>query len=208
LKIEGNKVQQMINDIIRSSKISTLIEQIEVTDKTFLSEVLKETKNKKARTALVKNKVRQIIEEKAHLNPVYYEKMEGKTEAIIREEREERKEDADYFNRYEDILMDLYGQEEERKKLGFTNAFEFAVYETLLKEVDDANISKDITKKVFEGIKEEITNIPDWQNKLTSQKKLESTIYDILNETGNKKIENNIDDIIEQVIELAKRNLR
>ena len=101
----------------------------------------------------------------------------------------------------------MYGQEEERKKLGFTNAFEFAVYETLLKEVDDGNISKDITKKIFEGIKEEITNIPDWQNKLTSQKKLESTIYDILNETGNKIIENKIDEIIEQVIMLAKRNL-
>ena len=208
LKIEGNKVQQMINDIIRSSKISTLIEQREVTDETFLSDVFKETRNKKARTALVKNKVRQIIEEKAHLNPVYYEKMKERLEAIIREEREERREDADYFNKYEKILRDLYGQEEERKKLGFTNAFEFAVYETLLNDVGDANISKDITKKIFDGIKEEITKIPDWQNKLTSQKKLEATIYDVLNETGNKKIESNIDDIIEQVIELAKRNLR
>jgi type I restriction enzyme, R subunit len=207
LKIEGNKVQQMINDIIRASKISTLIEQRPVTDETFLSDVLKETKNRKARTALVKNKVRQIIEEKAHLNPVYYEKMKERLEAIIRDERKERREDADYFNRYEKILKDLYGQEEERKKLGFTSAFEFAVYETLLKEFDDENISKDITKKIFEGIKEEITNIPDWQNKLTSQKKLESTIYDILNETGIKKIENNIDEIIKQVIMLAKRNL-
>lgn len=208
LKIEGNKVQQLINDIIRSSNISTLIEQREVTDKTFLSDILKETRNKKARTALVKNKVRQIIEEKAHLNPVYYEKMKERLEAIIREEREERREDADYFNRYEKILKDLYGQEEERRKLGFTNAFEFAVYETLLNEVDDGNISKNTTKKIFQGIKEEITNIPDWQNKLTSQKKLESTIYDILNETGNKKIENNIDDIIKQVVELAKRNIK
>ena len=207
LKIEGNKVQQMINDIIRSSKISTLIEQREVTDETFLSDVLKETKNKKARTALVKNKVRQIIEEKAHLNPVYYEKMKERLEAIIREEREERSEDADYFNRYEKILKDLYGQEEERKKLGFTNSFEFAVYETLLRDVNDGNFSKDITRKIFEGIKQEITNIPDWQNKLTSQKKLESTIYDILNETGNKKIINDIDNIIEQIVVLAKRNL-
>ena len=208
LKVEGNKVQQMINDIIRSSNISTLIEQREVTDKTFLSDVLKETKNKKARTALVKNKVRQIIEEKAHLNPVYYEKMKERLEAIIREEREERREDADYFNRYEEILKDMYGQEEERKKLGFTNAFEFAVYETLLGITKDENISKETTKKVSEGINEEITKIKDWQKKLTSQKKLESTIYDILNDTNNKKIENKIDDIIEQVIELAKRNLK
>lgn len=73
--------------------------------------------------------------------------MKERIEAIIREEREERREDADYFNKYEKILKDWYGQEDERRKLGFTNAFEFAVYETLLKEVDDENISKDITKK-------------------------------------------------------------
>src|SRR5438093_1251818 len=47
LKIEGNKVQQLINDIIRSSNISTLIEQREVTDETFLYDLLKETVKKK-----------------------------------------------------------------------------------------------------------------------------------------------------------------
>jgi type I restriction enzyme R subunit len=209
LKIEGNKVQQMINDIIRSSKISTLIEQREVTDQTFLSDVvLKETQNKKARTALVKNKVRQIITEKAHLNPVYYEKMKERLESIIREEKEERKEDADYFNKYEEILKELYGQEEERKKLGFTNNFEFAVYEELLKVTKDANLSKSSTKKISEGINEEITKIKDWQKKLTSQKRLESTIYDILIQTGNKKIENKVDELIEQIMNLAKLNLK
>jgi hypothetical protein len=132
--------------------------------------------------------------------------MKERLEAIIREEREVRSEDADYFNRYEKILKDLYGQEEERKKLGFTNAFEFAVYETLLKELGDGYVSKDITRRIFEGIKQEITNIPDWQNKLTSQKNW-SLLYDILNETGNKKIINDIDNIIEQIVVLAKRNL-
>jgi len=209
LKIEGNKVQQMINDIIRSSKISTLIEQREVTDQTFLKDVvLAETKNKKARTALVKNKVKQIIEEKAHLNPVYYEKMKERLEAIIREEKEERRDDADYFNKYEEILKELYGQEEERQKLGFTNNFEFAVFETLVKETKDQNLSKDTTKKISEGINDEITKIKDWQKKLSSTKKLESTIYDILNETGNKKIENKMDNLIEQIINLAKINLK
>ena len=35
----------------------------------------------------------------------------------------------------------------------------------------------------------------------------ESTIFDILNETGNKKIAKYIDEIIEQIIELAQRDL-
>jgi hypothetical protein len=33
---------------------------------------------------------------------------------------------------------------------------------------------------------------------------MEATIYDILNKIGNKKIENNTDEIIEQFIVLAK----
>ena len=178
LKIEGNKVQQMINDIIRSSKISTLIEQREVTDETFLSDViLKETKNRKARTALVKNKARQIIAEKAHLNPIYYEKLKERLENLIQAEKEERREDADYFNKYEEILKELYSQEEERTKLGFNNAFEFAVYETLLKITENLDISKDTTKKIAVGIQDETTKIKDWQKKLTSQKKLEPTIF-------------------------------
>lgn len=81
----------------------------------------------------------------------------------------------------------------------------------LVNSLDNKYCSKcsyPLVPSAFEEIKlEEITNIPDWQNKLTSQKKLETTIYDILNETGNKKIENKIDEIIEQVIVLAKRNL-
>ena len=43
--------------------------------------------------------------------------MKERLEAIIREEREERREDADYFNRYEKILKDLYGQEERERNL-------------------------------------------------------------------------------------------
>ena len=44
-----------------------------------------------------KNKARQIITEKAHLNPAYYEKMKERLENLINEEKEERKEDADYL---------------------------------------------------------------------------------------------------------------
>lgn len=75
LREDGKKVQQLIDDHIRSLQISQLMDVREITDATFLSDAVKLAKSEKARTALVKNKARQIITEKAHLNPAYYEKM-------------------------------------------------------------------------------------------------------------------------------------
>jgi type I restriction enzyme, R subunit len=177
LKEEGKKVQQLIDEHIRSLAISKLMDVREITDKTFLSDVSK-LKNEKARTALVKNKARQIIAEKSYQNPAYYEKMKERLENLIREEKEERKEDADYFNKYKDILEELYGQDKEREKLGFTNIFEFAIFEEMLRlfaKTKDANKVKDnkelcqvLTTK---DIKPEV-QLVDWKNKKSSVKQL------------------------------------
>ena len=53
-------------------------------------------------------------------------------------------------------LQELLDEENERKKLGFSNMFEFAVYEELLKVPKDKKNSKDFTKKISEGIRKEI----------------------------------------------------
>jgi type I restriction enzyme R subunit len=220
LKEEGRKVQQLIDDHIRSLAISKLMDVREITDETFLSDVSK-LKSVKARTALVKNKARQIIAEKAYQNPAYYEKMKERLENLIREEKEERKEDADYFNKYKDILEELYGQDKEREKLGFINNFEFAVFEELLRLFEknsDKNKEKDknrelcqvLTKKISKDIKPEV-QLVDWKNKKSSVKQLSLIIEDVLlSESDDKKeIQKSIDNenLVQRIIELAKINL-
>jgi hypothetical protein len=119
------------------------------------------------------------------------------------EEKEERKEDADYFNSYKKILEELLEQEKERAKLGLANVFEHAVFEELVKITKDKEFSKSITKKISEKIKEE-TELVGWKTKRSSEKQLSITIYDILSESKNKKIENKIDGLTEQFIDLAR----
>ena len=63
-----------------------------------------------------------------------------------------------------------------------------------------------LAKKISENIKKEI-GLVGWKTKRSSQKQLSITIYDILSESKNKKIENKIDDLTEEFIGLAKRNL-
>jgi type I restriction enzyme R subunit len=204
LREDGKKVQQLIDNHVRSLKISKVMDVREITDETFLSDVAK-LKSEKAKTALIKNKARLIIAEKAHLNPAYYERMKERLEKLIREESEERKEEADYFNRYKEFLEELYEQEQERKKLGLSDAFEHAIYEGLLKLTKDKELSKQTTKRISTGIKSEI-QLVGWKNKTSSEKQMGITIYDTIYDTKNKKLVENIDDVTKQIINLARNH--
>lgn len=90
LRAEGKKVQQLIDDYIRSLHISEPIDPREVTYSNFLGYAAAKVKNERARTALIKNKARQIIKEFAPTNPAYYEKLRERLERIIDQEENRR----------------------------------------------------------------------------------------------------------------------
>ena len=58
------------------------------------------------------------------------------------------------------------------------------------------------TRKISDIVNDE-TKIVGWKTKTSSEKSI--SIYDILNE--NKFSDNHVDELTEQLIELAKRNL-
>src|SRR5690348_1988684 len=68
LREDGKKVQQLIDEHIRSLKVFDIMKVREITDQTFLSDIAKITKDKKAQTVLIRNKAAQIISIKAHQN--------------------------------------------------------------------------------------------------------------------------------------------
>ena len=206
LRVDGKKVQRLIDDHIRSLEIAELINPIEVTYDNFLGYATAKFKSERARTALIKNKARQIIREFAPTNPVYYEKLRERLEKIIEQEEQRRKDDASYFNQIADIYNEALNAEEERKKLGFSTQFEFAVYEQLqaLKRGDE-RASKDITSAIYSKVKEE-SEIIGWKNKRSSEKKMSIAIYDILSE-NIKYPEDKTNELTMQIIDLAKRDL-
>ncbi len=208
-RLEGQKVQKLVDDYIHALRMENLIDFRKVTNETFLVDILK-FKTDKARTALVKNKIRQIIEEKKNENPVYYEKIRERLEKLIEEDERKRRESAKFFNRYKEILEDMIQVGEERKRLGFTTTFEHAVYELLLKiTAEDESFSKKITKRIYQDIKPE-TEIISWKTKRDSQKRINLIIYDLLNETKNKHLlqrEDMINEISEKIVNLAIEDL-
>jgi type I restriction enzyme R subunit len=204
LRVDGKKVQQLIDDHVRSLDIAELMDPREITYDNFLGYAAK-FKSERARTALVKNKARQIIQEFAPTNPVYYEKLRERLEKIIEEEEHRRIKDASYFNKLKGIYNEALNPEKERKKLGFSTQFEFAVYEIFLQSLkNDEKTSRDMTNAIFAKIKEE-ARIVDWKTKRSSEKRMSIAIYDILSE--NHYPEDKANELTMKIIDLAKKDL-
>jgi type I restriction enzyme R subunit len=203
LRVDGKKVQQLIDDHIRSLDISELMNLREVTYDNFLGYAVK-FKSERARTALIKNKARQIIDELAPTNPAYYEKLREILERIIKEEEGRRIQDASYFNKIKEVYNDALNAENERQKLGFSTQFEFAVNGLLQSIKDNQKTSKNITTAIYKEVKAE-AEIVGWKNKKSSEKKVSIDIYDILSENGYS--EEKINELTMQIIDLAKRDL-
>ena len=109
-----------------------------------------------------------------------------------------------YFNKLAKLYNEALNSDEERKKLGFSTKFEFAVYEQLQSLKSDEKASKDITNAIYAKVKEE-AGIVGWKNKRSSEKKMSIAIYDILSENGYPQDKTN--EITMQIIDLAKRDL-
>lgn len=207
---QKRKIQKMIDEHIRSLHVSELVNPMEITYENFLAYVKGKFKSPRAKSALVKNKAIQVIEEFKANNPVYYEKLRERLEKIIQEEEQRRKKDSSYFTapeKYEEIYNEATHEEEERKKVfGDYQAtpFEFSLYSELYEQNQNREESIQLTKEIFYQILPE-TKIVDWKNKDTSEKKLTEIIYDNLSKNGIA--EDKIMDIIDRIIILAKNRL-
>ncbi|MGI0066681.1 MAG: type I restriction enzyme endonuclease domain-containing protein, partial [Nitrosotalea sp.] len=206
----AGKIQKLIDEHIRSLHISELVNPMEITYENFLAFVKGKFKSPRAKTALIKNKTIQVIEEFKSNNPVYYEKLRERLEKIIQEEEQRRKKDSTYFTapeKYEEIYNEAIHEEEERKKVfGDYQAtpFEFSLYSQLFEENKNREESIKLTKEIFYQILPE-TKIVDWKNKTTSERKLTEIIYDNLSKKG--LAEDKIMDTTEKIIALAKNRL-
>lgn len=199
----GKKVQQLIDDHIRATGISELMNPREITYENFLAFAAK-PKDQNARTALVKNKTMQVIRELSSNNPAYYEKLRQRLEKIIKDEKERRVENANYFEFYGQIYNEaVSGRQKRQEELGINDEFQLAVFDFIQSEIDDENQSKKYAQQITQEIKEE-SKILDWKNKLTVENKMYLIIYDMLDST--KFSEEIRDNLSNKIIELA-RNL-
>ncbi len=205
----AKKIQQLIDDHIRSLHISELVNPMEITYENFLAFVSKKVKSDRAKAALIKTRAIAVIDELAPNNPSYYEKLRERLERIIIEETERRKKNASYFTNpelYKEIYEQALAEEEERKKVfGDYDAtpFEFALYGELNKDKDRKD-SIEITKQLYSQFKDEISLV-GWKTKTSVEKNMRATLYEILSKA--KFTEDKIDELSDKIITIAKNSL-
>ena len=181
----AKKIQQLIDDHIRSLGVSELINTMEITHENFLALVKKRfPQSRRAQAALIRNKAIQVIEELMPNNPAYYERLYERLQRIIRNEEARRQINADYFTdpeAFEEIYSRTLAEEEERKKVfGDYEAtqFEFSLY-SRLSQTRDRKRSVDLTKEIFARIKP-LTNIVDYKKNSSVEKEIRKIVYEAL----------------------------
>ena len=209
IKPYAKKIQQLIDEHIRSLNISNLVNPMEISYENFMAFVKKEVKSDRAKAALIKSRAISVIDEFAPNNPAFYESLRERLERIIVEEAERRKKNADYFanpEEYMEIYQEALSEEKERKKVFGdyeANRFEFALYGELNKKKDRKE-SIEITKKIFSKISSE-TELVGWKNKVSVEKNIRAALYEILSDA--KFEDEEIDELSEKVLTIAKNDL-
>ena len=203
----ASMIQKIIDDAIRSTGVSELMKPMEITFENFLAYVSK-FKSPRARTALIKNKAEQVIQENYSHNPVYYEKLWVMLMRIIDEEKKRRKINATFFdpeteNKVKEIYEKALAVEEERKKLGFDRDIEFSIYGLIQEYKEDKDNSIKITKALSEKLLPE-TEIIEWYNKPSVKRKTEEITYDILDSFGIS--EDDISKLSEKILTLLNKD--
>jgi len=192
------RIQKLIDDAIRSSGIVELVTPIEITYDNFLAYLGKE-KSPRARTAMIKTKAMQVIQENYEQNPAYYEKLWQILQKIIAEEEARRKKNAAFIDlegKYKDVYEKALQEHEERKKLGFEAPIEFVIYEELIANKVTKETAKEITLNLSPKLLEQ-TDIVGWWEKSSIEKKMTEIIYDSVE---NKILDSLIPKITEVIL--------
>lgn len=177
IKEYGAKVQQIIDDHIKTLGISELLEPREINPANFGEYA---AKYEKAAAALMKNKAETVIRENRERNPGFFEKLSKKLEALIAEEKARLIDNAEYVKRCEHILQEaLSGATKKMKDLGISSEYEFAVFENLTLHCDDEKICQNSAKKIAEQIQIE-SETKDWREKTESENIMYYATYDTL----------------------------
>ncbi|MFY9299894.1 MAG: type I restriction endonuclease subunit R [Candidatus Nitrosotenuis sp.] len=195
----SRKIQQLIDDYVKSSGVTVIMNPREITYENFLAHAAK-LKKDSAKAALVRNKAMQVIRELEHTNPGYYGKLKEKLEKLIIEEKERVLNDAAYFDLYGQIYKQAIGGKEiTEKESGIKDEFERALFYLLKGKIDDEKLCRSISSIVSKETKKETKKV-DWEEKTEVTNKIFLTAYDNLPETLSKEAK---DELSEEVLRLA-----
>jgi type I restriction enzyme R subunit len=196
----GEKVKKLIEESIRASKTIQLIPPTKIDNRNFMKLVNSYGSNN-TRASIIERKIRRVVEENEDRNPEFYRSLKRRLEDIIAEQHEKKFNDARDFRRLQQLLDELFSEEENAKALGFNVRVQFAIFGILEKTTGNFDIAKNLTFDIHNSLQP--LKVIDWRQKENVQKRMRVLVKEILSKNGISK---DINQVASEIVDLMKVN--
>ena len=210
----GAKVKQLLDSRIDAS-VRELMAPVSILDQDF-EQKIERLPHDEARASLMEHALRAQIKERVGENPIFYERLSEALQRIIDELRAKLIDAAEGCKRMAALRTEIAREEEIATEHGLTPV-SFAVYGLLARTksaagglTGDPNDDfdgdvKDAARNI-ETIIQEHRSIIDWHENFDVQREMRRDIKRLLRSTG-RHAESELDELVRQVVEVARRRL-
>ena len=186
----GEKVRQLIADAVMADGIEIRVNEVPLFSPEF-EEKVKALKTDDAKASEMEHAIRHEINIREEENPVFYQSLRERLEAIIEQRRQERIDAAGQLSLLNSLRDKLQGEQTQAQEIGL-DARGFAIYGLLEQQrpmmageeaatYDVAN--RDLASLIDEAV-EPFTELVDWLQKDDLQRQMRSTIKRQLRANG------------------------
>ena len=196
----GEKVKKLIKESIQADESIQVIPPTKIDNTNFIK-LVESYGSTKTRASVIEQKARKVIEDNESKNPAYYKSLRLRLEEIIEKLKYAKFEDAKSFNQLQDLLTEVFSEEEKSKSVGFDSKEKFAIFSSL-EGTFDKDKAKELTLKISDSI--EPLQVIEWTRKENIQKEMRVKIKDILYEQDLNSEQ--VQDLAKEIVDLMKAN--
>ena len=216
----GEKVRQLIDGAVVADGIEILVKEVQITSAEF-DERIEALKADGAKASEMEHAIRHQINLLIDENPDYYQSLRERLEKIIKERREERIDAAQQLVLFNDLRVDLRGEQDQAQGIGL-NPRAFAIYGLLgrhqpQRQVGEEratdvigkstpspqtySVERDLAAEIDEAIVP-FTGVVDWRQKEDEQRLMRQAIKRCLRQSGFDEAA--IETLSVEIVDLAK----
>ena len=204
----GEKVRKLIADAVVAAGIQILVKEVQLFSPEF-EEKVAALATDDAKASEMEHAIRHEINVRVEENPVFYQSLRERLEAIIAERRQERMDAAEQLSLLSSLRDDLKDEQTRAQDIGL-DARGFAIYGLLERQrpgktkektatYDVAN--RDLASLIDEAIMP-FTDLVDWQQKDDLQRQMRSRIKRQLRAGGIDA--DTVESLAADIVDLAK----
>lgn len=177
---ESELLKTMLDEHIQSSEVTSILDrEVSILDAADMDKLRKQ-KSAGSAALVMKNKLKHTIKTGKGKDPAFFGDLEAELEKLINDERNGRIEQAIFLEQLEQFAQRIRDKDAKPSAMGLQTAVEQAVYNYLVKEVDES-AALTWTKGVFEH--SEIAAVvvsPIWKKQTDIHNEIKKTIRSIL----------------------------